>query len=110
MTIRNYEKPRIRLVDLPGQARDRLQATGLNVLAGTFGCPYKVEPLRELVFVELNHALPDFPEQEIVVVDLRVPEPFGGPKSGQPDSGWVTGQYVEASGGLGLGMPGFGPN
>jgi hypothetical protein len=26
-----------------------------------------------------------------------------------PDSGWVTGQYVEASGGLGLVMPGFGP-
>jgi 3-oxoacyl-[acyl-carrier protein] reductase len=25
-----------------------------------------------------------------------------------PDSGWVTGQYVEASGGLGLVMPGFG--
>jgi 3-oxoacyl-[acyl-carrier protein] reductase len=27
-----------------------------------------------------------------------------------PDSGWVTGQYIEASGGLGLIMPGFGPN
>jgi NAD(P)-dependent dehydrogenase (short-subunit alcohol dehydrogenase family) len=27
-----------------------------------------------------------------------------------PDAGWVTGQYVEASGGLGLVMPGFGPN
>ena len=27
-----------------------------------------------------------------------------------PDSGWVTAQYVEASGGLGLVMPGFGPN
>ena len=27
-----------------------------------------------------------------------------------PDSGWVTGQYIEASGGLGLVMPGFGPN
>ena len=27
-----------------------------------------------------------------------------------PDSGWVTGQYVEASGGLGLVMPGFGTN
>jgi NAD(P)-dependent dehydrogenase (short-subunit alcohol dehydrogenase family) len=25
-----------------------------------------------------------------------------------PDSGWVTGQYVEASGGLGLVVPGFG--
>jgi 3-oxoacyl-[acyl-carrier protein] reductase len=25
-----------------------------------------------------------------------------------PDSGWVTGQYVEASGGLGLVMPGSG--
>lgn len=27
-----------------------------------------------------------------------------------PDSGWVTGQYVEASGGSGLVMPGFGTN
>jgi NAD(P)-dependent dehydrogenase (short-subunit alcohol dehydrogenase family) len=27
-----------------------------------------------------------------------------------PDSGWVTGQYVEASGGLRLVMPGSGPN
>jgi 3-oxoacyl-[acyl-carrier protein] reductase len=27
-----------------------------------------------------------------------------------PDSGWVTGQYVEASGGLGLVMPGIGTN
>jgi 3-oxoacyl-[acyl-carrier protein] reductase len=26
-----------------------------------------------------------------------------------PDAGWVTGQYVEASGGLGLVIPGFGP-
>ena len=25
-----------------------------------------------------------------------------------PDSGWVTGQYLEASGGLGLVMPGIG--
>jgi 3-oxoacyl-[acyl-carrier protein] reductase len=25
-----------------------------------------------------------------------------------PDAGWVTGQYVEASGGLGLVMPGLG--
>ena len=25
-----------------------------------------------------------------------------------PDSGWVTGQYVEASGGLGMVTPGFG--
>jgi NAD(P)-dependent dehydrogenase (short-subunit alcohol dehydrogenase family) len=27
-----------------------------------------------------------------------------------PDSGWVTGQYFEASGGIGLVMPGFGSN
>lgn len=27
-----------------------------------------------------------------------------------PDSGWVTGQYIEASGGLGLVVPGFGSN
>ena len=27
-----------------------------------------------------------------------------------PDSGWVTGQYFEASGGLGLVVPGFGTN
>jgi 3-oxoacyl-[acyl-carrier protein] reductase len=27
-----------------------------------------------------------------------------------PDSGWVTGQYFEASGGLGLLVPGFGTN
>ena len=27
-----------------------------------------------------------------------------------PDSGWVTGQYVEASGGLGLVTPGVGPD
>ena len=25
-----------------------------------------------------------------------------------PDSGWITGQYIEASGGLGLVMPGLG--
>jgi NAD(P)-dependent dehydrogenase (short-subunit alcohol dehydrogenase family) len=27
-----------------------------------------------------------------------------------PDAGWITGQYVEASGGLGLVMPGLGTN
>jgi 3-oxoacyl-[acyl-carrier protein] reductase len=27
-----------------------------------------------------------------------------------PDSGWITGQYIEVSGGLKLVMPGFGTN
>ncbi|MBV8610222.1 MAG: hypothetical protein JO034_22525, partial [Singulisphaera sp.] len=80
------EKPRILLVDLPEQARVRLQAAGLNVLTGTFGYPYEVKPSKNFVPVIQNHNLPAFSEQEIVVIDLTDPEPRGGPHRGLPDS------------------------
>lgn len=77
MTTR-FQKPRILLVDLPSEWSVRLRQAGYSADEGTFGQPYSVEP-SDLPFPALNKSawLPDYHEQEIVLVNAAEPEARG---------------------------------
>lgn len=66
-----YDKPKILLIDVESSAFDTLVETGFNVKAGTFGQPYKVEMTSGFQPLISEPRLPNYAEQEIVIVDLR---------------------------------------
>jgi hypothetical protein len=76
----NYSKPRILLVDLPESATVALQRLGLNVKSGTFGPIYSVRVSDAELPSDLDLNLPDFEEQEIVVLDNSSTQPIPYPK------------------------------
>ncbi len=65
-----YPHPKILLIDLDNKTRSALEKEGFNVVTGSFGQPYKVEKSSEYVPVLLNADLPQYSEQEIVVINL----------------------------------------
>ena len=95
-----YPKPKILLVDLPDTLTESLTAKGYNALAGTFGQPYEVEQSEEYIRVVAEASLPNYAEQEIVVVDLTRPDVTEPPTTlmatsyGKPDC------YARATNGL----------
>lgn len=66
-----YDKPKILLIDVESSAFDTLVETGFNVKAGTFGQPYKVDMGSGFQPLISKPLLPNYAEQEIVVVDLQ---------------------------------------
>lgn len=75
-----YHKPKILLIDLPSELTNKLISSGFNVSAGTFGSPYKVEVSDEYQPVIPNPNLPNFSEQEIIIIDLTLPQILDVPK------------------------------
>jgi len=74
-----YHKPKILLIDLPNELTNKLISSGFNVSAGTFGSPYKVEISDEYQPVIPNLNLPNFSEQEIIIIDLTAPPILNSP-------------------------------
>jgi hypothetical protein len=74
-----YPKPKILLVDLPDEATADLDAAGFNVQAGTFGRPYRVPAKDDYFPVIVQAHLPNYTEQEVVVIDLIPPKPSAEP-------------------------------
>jgi len=68
-----YNKPKILLIDLPSELTNKLKSAGFNVYAGTFGSPYKVKIRDDCQPVIHNFNLPNFSEQEIIIIDLTAP-------------------------------------
>ncbi|WP_114973390.1 hypothetical protein [Rhodoferax ferrireducens] len=66
-----YDKPKILLIDLESGAFEALADTGFNVKEGTFGLPYKVPMTSGFQPLISTPRLPNYAEQEIVVVDLQ---------------------------------------
>ncbi len=66
-----YDKPKILLIDLNSSAFENLAEAGFNVKEGTFGQPYKVKKTSGFQPLISESRLPNFTEQEIVVVDLQ---------------------------------------
>jgi hypothetical protein len=63
---------------------------GLNVREGTFGQPYRVEPSNDFYPVVGNFSLPNASEQELVIIDLAIPEIIDhgyDPQSSLPEEG-----------------------
>lgn len=65
-----YEKPKILLIDMPNACEKSLQTEGYNVTAGTFGYPIEVSPSDQIFHVSTESVkLPDYEEQEIIIVN-----------------------------------------
>jgi len=66
-----YDKPKILLIDLESSAFETLAEAGFNVKEGTFGQPYKVKMASGFQPLISEPRLPNYTEQEIVIVDLH---------------------------------------
>jgi hypothetical protein len=67
------EHPKVLLIDLPLAVKEKLAAEGFNVDIGTFGKAYISAPRK---YVQLDHSLPNFTEQEIVFLSTKQPSTF----------------------------------
>jgi hypothetical protein len=75
-----FPKPKVLLMDLPAEVEEAVTAAGFNARGGTFGRPFKVPPSDRFVQVFVAPRLPNYAEQEIVVIDLTPPEPTDTPE------------------------------
>jgi hypothetical protein len=92
-----YHKPKILLIDLPSELTNKLKSSGFNVSAGTFGSPYKVEVSDEYQPVIPNPNLPNFSEQEIIIIDLTLPQILDVPKGKKVRSEGETDWWAKCS-------------
>jgi hypothetical protein len=65
-----YQHPKILLIDTIPEIAKTLETEGYNVSSGTFGTPYRVQKGSGYRPVVVNPSLPNYTEQEIVVIDL----------------------------------------
>lgn len=73
-----YMKPKVLLIDMPENVDKRLKEEGFNAVSGTFGTPYIAPPDR-MAMVLGDVDLPNHTEQEIIFVNLAIPEPVDPP-------------------------------
>jgi hypothetical protein len=69
--VAKFDKPKILLLDIESNAFKALAGVGFNVKEGTFGQPYKVPMNSGFQPLLSEPRLPNYAEQEIVVVDLH---------------------------------------
>jgi hypothetical protein len=74
-----YQHPKILLIDTVPEIAATLKKEGYNVSSGTFGKPYKVQKGSGYQPVVVKVSLPNFTEQEIIVIDLVPDDPESGP-------------------------------
>ena len=77
---RKYPRPKILLADMGAETQQLLSAEGYNVADGTFGVPYKVPMSSSYSPVIPEYSLPNYAEQEVVVVDLVPADPIDNPE------------------------------
>jgi len=76
-----YQKPKTLLIDIPHECLDYVQqSTGYNALAGTFGSPYKVDIGDNSQPVIAKASIPNYAEQEIIIIDLTPLTTTDGPQ------------------------------
>lgn len=92
-----YHKPKILLIDLPSELTNKLKSAGFNVSAGTFGSPYKVEVSDNYQPVIPNPNLPNFSEQEIIIIDLTAPPILNFPEGKKLTSEGEEDWYAKCS-------------
>ncbi|MFI5454851.1 MAG: hypothetical protein ACHRXM_05310 [Isosphaerales bacterium] len=95
-----YKKPKILTVDLPESLATTLKSVGYNITFGTLGRPYRVTKSDEFEPVVANASLPNYSEQEVVVIDLMPPETVDGPEGEKMTSPGELDWYAKASIGI----------
>ena len=74
-----YQHPKILLIDTESEISETLKKEGYNVSSGTFGTPYKVQKESGYQPVVVKASLPNYTEQEIIIVDLVPEDADSGP-------------------------------
>ena len=77
--ILKYPKPKVLLIDAGNSVASQLILDGFNITSGTFGKPYRVPKGDGFQPLVGRARLPNYNEQEIVVVDLVIRELEPGP-------------------------------
>jgi hypothetical protein len=95
-----FSKPKILTVDLPRPVAERLRAAGYNVLPGTFGRPYRVKKDDIFVPVIVKASVPNYGEQEVIVIDLTPPETVEKPEGEKHASMGELDWFVKANVGV----------
>lgn len=72
--VPKYSKPKIILIDLTDKILSEVRSAGFNAVSGTFGSPYKVEKSDSYEPLIMSPYLPNYTEQEIVIIDLTFPK------------------------------------
>lgn len=75
-----HDKPKIMLIDLPEIAYTTLTNEGYNVVKGSFGKPYKVPIASGYQPVIPKATLPNYSEQEIILINLTPPKTLDHPE------------------------------
>lgn len=81
-----YMKPKVLLLDLEDSENDALIEMGLNVSVGSLGKPYKVNKSSNYQRVICESNLPNYTEQEVVVVDFHYGLNIDSPQNKNPNS------------------------
>jgi hypothetical protein len=95
-----FSKPKILALDLPSSLVDQLQAAGYNAASGTFGRPYKVKQSDAFAPMIVKPYVPNYAEQEVLVIDLTAPAAADGPESEKVTSLGELDWFAKASTGL----------
>lgn len=74
-----YPHPKILLIDMKPEVATELKKEGYNISSGTFGTPYKVKKSSNYEPVIAKASLPNYTEQEILILDLVPDDPMSGP-------------------------------
>jgi hypothetical protein len=74
-SLPKFPKPKILAIDFDDGDLAALTSAGWNVATGTLGCPYYVPKSSVYVPVIATPSLPNFTEQEIVLLNLNRPSP-----------------------------------
>jgi len=76
-----YDRPKVLLIDLSEDVLRAVREAGFNGCAGTFGAPFKVNASDHYVPVVAKAELPNYPEQEIIFIDLTPAEATDAPEA-----------------------------
>lgn len=68
--VEKREHPKVVMLDMAKDCVEVLEKKGYAVSTGSLGRPYKIEKTSSYVPFRLNHALPNYREQDILVVDF----------------------------------------
>lgn len=77
--VPKYQHPKILVIDTEPEIAETLEKEGYNVSSGTFGKPYKVRKDSGYQPVVVKASLPNYTEQEIIIVDLVPKDADSGP-------------------------------
>ncbi len=69
-----YPKPKVLLIDMKEESEKTLKAAGYKIDVGTFGESYKVEKSPHYELITPSASLPNYREQEVIIIDLASPE------------------------------------